>query len=116
MLELWNPITLFRRGRTDIRLSVPDGLESHGSIRDAAFLWDAAKQEIDVKPNPLFLVVKVGDNGDLSLNNEPEGSLSNTKVLSDKLKGHLPRARGKRCLSRWNERDRKVRHHPNADE
>ena len=84
MLELWNPITLFRRGYTDIRMFVPNGLDNNDRI-EIAIPWNDSEPKVNVKPNPLFLVVKVRENGELSLNNDPAGTLNNTKQLSDHL-------------------------------
>lgn len=85
MLEVWNPITLFRQGRSDIHLSVPNGLSNGGHI-EIAVPWDLPEPDVNVKPNPLFLVVTVADDGKLSLNNESTGTVSNTELLSDRLR------------------------------
>ena len=82
--SLWNPITLFRRG-SNIRLFVPNGHENGGDI-EIAVPWEEPEPDVDVKPNPLFLMVRMADDGKLLLNNEPAGSLTDTKVLSERLK------------------------------
>ncbi len=85
MLDLWNPITLFRRGRTEISVAIPTGMPSG----DEVFLtvpWDLPEPKTDVKPNPLWLVVTVAADGKLSLNNGPAGSLSNTVPVTNRLK------------------------------
>jgi hypothetical protein len=83
MLDLWNPITLFRRG-SDVRLSLPNGLANEGKI-EIAVPWDPPGPDVNVKPNPLFLIVTVADSGALLLNTEPVGTLANTKPLSDRV-------------------------------
>jgi hypothetical protein len=83
MLDVWNPITLFRRG-TEINLAIPTGMPSGEDVL-LRIPWDAPIATFDVKPNPLWLVASVAKNGDLSLNNEPAGTLSNTGPLTKRL-------------------------------
>jgi len=78
MLDFWNPITLFRLDRTDVRVIIP-GVD-HISIPRLP-----KADPIEVKPNPLLLMVTIDDNGELSLNNETYGTLSDTKALREKL-------------------------------
>jgi biopolymer transport protein ExbD len=86
MLDLWEPIKLFRRG-TDIHLWVPNGI-GKGDPIDIAVPWEEPERnEIEVKPNPLTLIVRVSEDGTLLLNNEPNGTLGNTRPLTDRLKG-----------------------------
>jgi hypothetical protein len=88
MLDLWNPITLFPRGSTDINVYIPG--ESIPSRRLPSGLtlivpWTADENLIDVKPNPLFLVVKLDEHDKLSLNNEPAGTILDTEPLTTQL-------------------------------
>ncbi len=85
IVELWTAIVPFPRG-ADIHISIPNGMVN-GDLIQLGVPWDPPDplMNINVKPNPLFLVVKVEDDGKLTLNNEPEGNLSNTKTLSDHL-------------------------------
>lgn len=85
MLDFWNPITLFRQGRTNISVSIPTGLPSGGNVL-VAVPWESTDQDVNIKPNPLWLVVTLAEDGKLSLNNEPAGTLSNTGPLSNQLK------------------------------
>jgi biopolymer transport protein ExbD len=84
MLAIWNPVTLFRRG-TDISLSIRASLKDHDNI-EVKIPWDAPEADINVKPNPLSLMVKIADNGTLSLNGDPFGSITDTKQLTARLK------------------------------
>ena len=84
MLDLWNPITLFRRGRTEISVAIPTGMPSGAEV----FLtvpWDLPEPKREVKPNPLWLVVTLAADGRLSLNNEAAGTLTNTAPLTKQL-------------------------------
>jgi hypothetical protein len=83
ILDIWSPITLFRRG-TEISVSIPTGMPSGEDVL-VAVPWEVPVATFDVKPNPLRLVVSVAENGDLSLNNEPGGTLSNTGPLTKRL-------------------------------
>ncbi len=78
VLDLWNPITLFRPNRTDITVLLPS--EALLNVE-----WPPGDDE-DVKPNPLALFVEVDESGKLSLNNEPAGTLSDTRPLTERLK------------------------------
>jgi len=77
MLGFWNPLTLFRTNRTDIRVLIDDE-----TSLQVVFPQDT---EIAVKPNPLTLDVTLDDTGKISLNNDGEGTLADTA----KLKKHL---------------------------
>jgi hypothetical protein len=85
MLDFWNPITLLPRGRTEIRVAIPTGMPTGGEVL-LAVPWEVTEPTLDVKPNPLWLVVTVADDGKLSLNSEPAGSLSNSVPLTNRLK------------------------------
>lgn len=82
MLGFWNPVTLFRQNRTEIRLSVPD---PSGEPIEIAVPWERSDPNANVKPNPLSLIVRVADDGNLILNGERMGTLTDTKPLSDQL-------------------------------
>jgi hypothetical protein len=82
-LDVWNPITLFRRG-TEISVSIPTGMPSGEEIL-LTVPWEAPVATFDIKPNPLWLVASVAENGDLLLNNEPAGTVSNTGPLTKRL-------------------------------
>ncbi len=85
MLDFWNPITLFRRGRTEISVSIPTTAPFGNEVL-LTVPWELpADPNIDLKPNPLWLVITLADDGKLSLNNEPAGSLSNTDPLTKRL-------------------------------
>jgi biopolymer transport protein ExbD len=43
------------------------------------------EQQVDVKPNPLTLVVAINKDGSVNLNNESTGNSSDTKPLEDRL-------------------------------
>ena len=45
------------------------------------------QQQLDVKPNPLTLVVNISRERVLSLNNEPSGTVDEPDVLTNRLKG-----------------------------
>ncbi len=78
MLDLWNPITLFRLDRTDITVIAPGD----------TMLTIPRTTKIDPIrpwPNPLLLFVTIDEAGKLSLNNEDQGTLSNTKPLRERL-------------------------------
>jgi len=46
------------------------------------------QQQLDVKPNPLTLVVNINrENRSLALNNEPTGSVDDAEPLTNRLKG-----------------------------
>ncbi len=62
-----------------VTLELPDGisLQIPNAPRDSDL--------INVKPNPLFLVVALRENGDLTLNNERHGNLVDTTDLVKKL-------------------------------
>ena len=45
------------------------------------------QQQLDVKPNPLTLVVNISRERGLSLNNEPSGTVDEPDVLTNRLKG-----------------------------
>ncbi|HEY2846530.1 MAG TPA: hypothetical protein VGI80_01865 [Pyrinomonadaceae bacterium] len=81
MLDLWNPITLFPRGRTKITLVLP----TEGSALSVSVPWHDPNAS-SLKPNPLTLIVKMEDNGSITLNNEPEGTIANIRSLIDRLK------------------------------
>jgi len=85
MLAFWNPITLFRRGRTEIIVPVPTGIPNEADILLAVH-WKVPEPNVDVKPSPFLLIVNVADDGKLSLNNEPAGTVSNTDRLVTQLK------------------------------
>ena len=85
MIALWNPITLFLSRPTNITVSVPTGSESGSSI-PLNVPWNAPQSDINVKPNPLLLVVKADKYGNLSLNNDPAGTLRDTGPLVKRLK------------------------------
>lgn len=81
MLDFWNPITLFRRNRTDISVSIP--VETYRTTLIVP--WTSPKDQVDIKPNPLRLIIKLDDDGGLSLNNEPVATLTNTGPLGKRL-------------------------------
>lgn len=45
------------------------------------------QQQLDVKPNPLTLVVNISRDRVLALNNEPSGTVDEPDVLTNRLKG-----------------------------
>jgi biopolymer transport protein ExbD len=46
------------------------------------------QQNLDVKPNPLTLVININrDNRAVALNNEPAGNVDDTEALTNRLKG-----------------------------
>ena len=79
MLDLWNPITLFRRDRTEMTVLLPG---------DTILMvpWSSEKS-VEVKPNPLLLVVTIDKGDQVMLNREPAGSLSDRKPLIERLVG-----------------------------
>ena len=87
MLDLWNPITLFRRDRTDMTLALNVSHTDMGSAHKVSLIvpWKSEDLSLDVKPNPLLLVVTLSDDGKLFLNREPAGTLSDAAPLSKKL-------------------------------
>ena len=85
MIALWNPITLFLSRPTNITVSVPTGMDNGSSIRLNA-PWDSPQSDVNVKPNPLLLVVKADSSGNITLNNDPAGTLRDTGPLMKLLK------------------------------
>jgi hypothetical protein len=84
MLSLWNPITLFRQDRTDISLILYDGDTPRRDIL-LKIPWTSSQLNTDIKPNPLLLIVTCDDKGNLSLNNEPAGTIREPRPLSELL-------------------------------
>ena len=84
MIDLWNPIMQFRRGRVDISVSIPTG-SPPGYEVPLAVPPELPEPDFDMKPHPLWLVVTLAADGTVSLNNEPFGTLSNTGPLSKRL-------------------------------
>jgi hypothetical protein len=85
MIGLWNPITLFLARPTNITVLVPTGIDNGSSIR-LNVPWDSPKSDINVKPDPFLLIVKADRSGNLSLNNDPAGTLRDTEPLMKRLK------------------------------
>jgi hypothetical protein len=84
MLELWNPITLFRPDHTEIVMTIDNGMPSGGEIL-LAVPWNSPEPEVSIKPNPLLLIASIADDDRLLLNNEPMGTLADTAPLSKRL-------------------------------
>lgn len=78
MLDLWNPITLFRRGRTEISVLFPG---------DTILIVPWTDESVDVKPNPLLLMVTIDKDDRVKLNGEPAGTVSDRKPLIERLVG-----------------------------
>jgi hypothetical protein len=85
MIALWNPITLFLPRPTNITVSVPTGMDNGSSIR-LNVPWDSPRSDVNIKPNPLLLIVKADRSGNLSLNNDPAGTLRDVEPLMKRLK------------------------------
>jgi len=85
MLDLWNPITLFRQGRTDITVDLPASVSGLNHL-EVKVPWESSDPNTTVKPNPLMLVVKVMDDNTLTLNNERAGKLDDPGPLGTRLK------------------------------
>jgi hypothetical protein len=84
MLDFWNPITLFRLDHTEISVSIPTGLPSGGNVL-LTVPWTSPRPRATIKPNPLFLVVTVTEDGDVSLNNQQTGTLADSEPLTKRL-------------------------------
>lgn len=80
MLDVFNPITLFRSDRTDIRIEVPNG--------PTLLISRTPKTSgrLPLMPDPLTLVVIVDEKGMVGLNNEPMGQLRDLGALKSQLK------------------------------
>ena len=80
MLDVFNPITLFRSDRTDIRVDVPNG---------PTLLiprTPKASAQLPLMPDPTTLEVNIDEKGLVTLNHEPIGHLPELGVLKSKLK------------------------------
>jgi len=82
--DLWRLIVLLRRTGNVVSLSVPTGspVGYHVSLN---LPKPNADPGIEVKPNPLLLVVRLDDNGKILLNNESAGSLLKPEPLAIQL-------------------------------
>lgn len=85
MLDLWNPITLFRQGRTHINVYIPTDVPRGPGDVLLTVPWESPEPEVNIRPHPLFLLVALADDDKLSLNNEPAGTLSDAGPLTKRL-------------------------------
>ena len=80
MLTVFDYVRIARSGASELSVEVSD----YYSLNIAPEPDD--RIEIDVKPNPLFLIAGFDDKGSITLNNEAYGGLKDLSVIQQKLK------------------------------